>query len=177
MSVFDHPLFQSLLETPFISRIRRNHGLEHAALHILSERYPHLKMAGHSDTGGFWLLGNLPLEEIQSAVQEAQDRLAAGEYRLAVHQNCGTNLATAGTFAGLAGGLAMFGAGNRLRDKLERLPLAVSLATLALILSRPIGLLLQERVTTSGELEGLVVRGISVTNRGKIRAYRVVTQG
>ena len=177
MSIFESPLFQSLIAIPFISRIRRNHGLEHATLHILAERFPHLKMAGHSDTGGFWLLGDLPLEEIQSAVMEAEARLRAGEHDLAVHQNCGTNLATAGTLAGLAGGMAMFGAGSRMRDKLERLPLAVTMATLALIFSRPVAMLLQANVTTSGELENLHVSGISVSHRGKIKAFRVITQG
>lgn len=177
MVFFSSSFFQSLISIPAISRIRRNHGLEHATLHILTERFPHLRMAGHSDTGGFWLLGDIPLDEVQSAVMEAEARLRSGEHNLAVHQNCGTNLATAGTFAGLASGMAMFGVGSRMRDKLERLPLAVVFATVALFFSRPIATLLQARVTTSGELEDLKVRGINESRRGRIKAYRIITQG
>ncbi|MFU8770922.1 MAG: DUF6391 domain-containing protein [Anaerolineales bacterium] len=177
MSIFDSQFVQTLINIPVISRVRRNHALEHATLHVLAQRFPHVKMAGHSDTGGFWLLGNLPLEEVRSAVDEAHERLFAGEHNLAVHPNCGTNLAVGGTLAGLAGGIAMLGAGSRVRDKIERLPLAVILATLALIFSRPLGILFQARLTTSGELEDLQVKGIDVSHRGRFNAYRVITQG
>ena len=30
----------TILDTPVISRIRRNHALEHATINILSQRYP-----------------------------------------------------------------------------------------------------------------------------------------
>lgn len=177
MSVFDSALFQSMMNIPVLSRIRRNHGLEHASLHLLSERYPKLNMAGHSDSAGFWLLGDIPREDVEAAVGEALSRMRAGEYNLAVHQNCGTNFVTAGTLAGLAAGVAMFGAGRRTRDKLERLPLAISMATLALIFGRPLGTLVQERVTTCGEPGDLEVVKINESRRGRIKAYRVVTRG
>jgi hypothetical protein len=177
MSVFDHTMFQSLINIPFVSRIRRNHGLEHATLHILAERFPNHNLAGHSDTGGFWLLGDLPQEEVERAVGEALERMRGGESNLAVHQNCGTNFVTAGTLAGLAAGVAMFGAGRRLRDKMERLPFAVSMATLALIFGRPLGTLFQERVTTCGVPGNLEVTRITPNRRGRIKAYRVATRG
>lgn len=177
MSVFETQLFQSLVNLPMISRIRRNHGLEHATLHVLAERLPNLNMAGHSDTGGFWLIGEISRDEVERAIEEALRRMRAGERHLAVHQNCGTNFVTAGTLAGLAAGLAMFGAGRRLRDKLERLPLAMTMATLALIFGRPLGTLMQERVTTSGDPGSLEVTRIMENRRGRIKAYRVVTRG
>src|SRR5512146_3538660 len=98
---------QGLPEIPFISRVRRNHGLEHATLHILSERHPGLPMAGHSDFGGFWIVGNLEVDDLQSAVDEALERMNNGEEELAIHPNCGTNFATAGVMAGGAAFLAM----------------------------------------------------------------------
>ena len=167
----------SVLETPVISRVRRNHGLEHATLHVLSERNPRVSVAGHSNIRGFWILGEVSSEEVQSAVQEALHRLQNGEHKLAVHPNCGTNIVTSGVFAGVAGALAMLGAGKRLRDKLERIPLAATLATLALILAQPLGLLLQERVTTSGIPGSLKVVEIVPTKRGRLTAHRVVTEG
>jgi hypothetical protein len=151
--------------------------LEHATLHILSQRHPKLPLAGHSDTRGFWVLGEVSTEDVTSAVQEAMQRMQAGEHNLAVHPNCGTNFVTSGVLASLAAFVAMFGAGRRLRDRLERLPLAASLATIALIISQPLGLRLQERVTTSGELAGLQVVQITPSRRGRMQAHRVLTQG
>jgi hypothetical protein len=167
----------SILDAPMVSRIRRNHGLEHATLHLLAEKYPRTPLAGHSDWNGFWVLGNVPTEELRSSVQDALQRLRNGERSLAVHPNCGTNLATSGIFAGLAAGLAMFGAGRRLRDKLDRLPAAIMLSTFALLLAQPVGLLIQERVTTSGEPGNLQVTDITLSSRGQVKAHRVLTQG
>jgi len=170
--------FASLfLNQPFILRIRRNHGLEHATLHVLSHRHPKTSMAGHSDPTGFWILGDISTEEMKNAVAEALRRLKGGEVDLAVHPNCGTNLATAGLLAGLAGVIAMFGAGRRMRDKFERLPLAASLATLAVLLARPLGFYLQQHITTSGEIQTLEVVEIRAARRGWMNAHRVVTRG
>lgn len=159
-----------------VGQIRRNHGLEHATLHVLAQRHPRLAAAGHSDVGGFWILANISTEEIRTAVEEALGRLRSGESQLAIHPNCGTNIVTAGTLAGLAGALAMFGVGSRSRDKLERLPLAISLATLALIASQPVGMHLQARVTTSGDPASLQVLEIRTAQRGRVQAHRVITR-
>ena len=96
MSVKEFSLSDSLLNAPTISRIRRNHALEHATLHILAQRFPGKPMAGHSNPRGFWILGDVPTEEIKSAVESALARLRAGESHLALHPNCGTNIAVAG---------------------------------------------------------------------------------
>ncbi len=160
-----------------IDRTRRNHGLEHATLHVLSQRQHRRSLAGHSDPGGFWLIGDVSIEEVQEAVEDALARLRAGERTLAIHQNCGTNFVTAGVMAGLAAGVAMFGAGNRWRDKVERLPLAMVLATLAMILGFPVGMFLQERLTTSAQPGDLRVVEIFCNQRGGFKAYRVVTRG
>lgn len=160
-----------------LSRIQRNHGLEHATLHILSRRFPQQAMAGHSDAGGFWLVGDVPCDEVEAAVREALARMRAGESRLAIHPNCGTNFATSGILAGVAAYLATIGAGPRLRDKLERLPLAATLATLALVVSQPLGTMLQARYTTSGVPGELEVIRIMRRKRGKVMAYRVLTRG
>ena len=168
---------KGFLELSLISRLRRNHGLEHATLHVLSERHPGLPMAGMSDLSGFWIVGDLELEELVLATQEALARLNGGESKLAVHPNCGTNVATAGVLAGLAAAVAMFGVGKRARDNLDRLPAAMLSATLALILAQPLGLLLQERVTTSGSPGALRVTGIEPRRRGKLKVHRLLTEG
>src|SRR5512134_2196327 len=113
---------ETVINYPAVSRVRRNHGLEHATLHILSQRLPPRPLAGHSDTRGFWILGDVSTEEVQTAVEEAVRRLQAGEHNLAVHPNCGTNFVTSGVLASLAAFVAMFGAGRSFRSRLERLP-------------------------------------------------------
>jgi hypothetical protein len=170
-------LFNNMLGAPGVSNVRRNHGLEHATLHILSKRHPDLSLAGHSNASGFWLLGEVPTEEVRSAVFEALDRMRKGEHELAVHANCGTNFVTSGTIAGLAGAMAMSGTGKRWQDKLERLPLAATLATVALIIAQPLGLKLQERVTTCGVPGNLEVLDIIPTRRGRIKAHHILTRG
>lgn len=174
-TLFD--FINSTVSRDAVSRIRRNHGLEHATLHVLAQKYPKLSMAGHSNATGFWLLGEVPTEAVREAVTEALQRMKAGEGNLAVHPNCGTNFVAAGTVAGLAGAAAMFGVGRRFRDKLERLPLAMSLATLGLILAQPLGRVIQERFTTCGEPGNLEVENIIPTKRGRIRAHRIITRG
>ena len=82
-----------LLDLPLILETRRNHALEHATLHVLARTHK-IPMAGHSNPTGFFLLGDLQLEEIANASIEALTRLKAGESGLAVHEGCGTNLAT-----------------------------------------------------------------------------------
>ena len=165
---------KSLLETYPFGQIRRNHGLEHATLHVLAQRHPRLAAAGHSDAGGFWIVGNISADEVHAAVDEALQRLRSGERRLAVHANCGTNLVTAGVMAGLASALTMLGAGQGKRDKLERLPLAISMATLALMVAQPVGLALQARVTTSGDPGRIEVVEIRTSQRRRVQAHRVV---
>ncbi len=168
---------ESILNQRSVSRIRRNHGLEHATLTILAQRFPNTSMAGRSNTSGFWLLGDVPTEAVQEAAEEGLERMKAGEHHLAVHPHCGTNYVVSGTLAGLAGATAMAGVGPRFRDKLDRLPLAASLATLALIASQPLAWLMQSRLTTSGEPGDLEIDEVVATRRGGITAHHVITKG
>jgi hypothetical protein len=160
----------------FFSRIRRNHGLEHATLHVLSERLSRRSMAGYSDWRGFWIMGDVSLEDVYAAVKTARERLQQGEKDLVVHPNCGTNYVVSGTLAGIGALMALFGVGSRKRDWLERIPLAASLATVALILAQPLGFLVQSRLTTSPEIGNMQVVEILPERRGPMPAYRVLTR-
>lgn len=168
--------FLGLLSVSPLLRIRRNHGLEHATLNLLSRRLPGRPLAGHSDLNGFWIVGDISTEEMEAVVQEAWTRLYSGEHELAVHPGCGTNYVVGGVLAGLAATGAMIGVGRRFRDRIERLPLAITLATLAIVLAQPLGLLLQENVTTSGDLGSLKVAKITPRHRGRLKIHRIITQ-
>ena len=164
----------SILDLPVISRIRRNHGLEHASLNILALSNPTLALAGISFPAGFFVLGEVETNQLRAAVFQALNRMQNGEKHLAVHPNCGTNYVTSGILAGFLAWLGMIGARNK-REKLERLPVLISLATLAIIFTRPLGLIIQERITTSGEPANLQIVDIFPIRYGNFCMHRVVT--
>jgi len=147
----------NLLDWAPVRRTRRNHGLEHATIHVLSGRFPGLPMAGRSTPYGFYLYGNLSTDDVASAADEAYGRLREGEAHLAVHPGCGTNYLTSGVFAGM-GAFAALSVGSRRRW--ERLPNAIMAATFALILSAPVGPVLQARITTTGDLADLEILSV-----------------
>jgi hypothetical protein len=167
-----------LLDLPMLSRIRRNHGLEHATIHMLSKKFQRTPIAGRADGGGFFILGQLPTEAIADAAQEALQRLQAGERHLAIHPNCGTNLLTAGTLASLASFFTLFGGADRnWRQRLERLPLAITATFFALILAQPMGAAAQRHLTTSGDPEQLQILRVRCLRRSRTTIHRVITQG
>jgi len=166
----------TILDIPLLSRLRRNHGLEHATLSVLAGRSPRRSLSGWSTPAGFFILGAIGTEELREGVMIALSRLQQGEARLAVHPNCGTNLAVSGLLAGLLAWLGMAGARDR-RARLERLPLVIGLAAVGLAISQPLGALVQERITTSGDPLGLAVVDVSPLPFGRIRLHRVVTRG
>ena len=167
-----------LLDSPLISRIRRNHALEHATIHLLSARHPRAVFVGRSDVGGFFLLADVPGEAVLHAAHEALARLRAGEHRLALHPNCGTNLLTASLLAGTAAYLTLTGSSSRgWRDRFDRLPLAIVASLLGLVVAQPLGIFLQRRVTTQGNPLGLEILSLRSWSRGATRLHRVRTYG
>ena len=166
----------SILDIPVLSLIRRNHGLEHATLTILSRMRPSVSAAGISFPGGFLIMGEVETEDLQAASREALERMNNGEHNLAVHPNCGTNFATSGIIAGALAWLGMAGARDS-KEKRVRLPLVITLVTLSLIYSRALGPIVQEKITTSGYPEGLRIVDIISFRTGNMKVHRVITAG
>ncbi len=166
----------TILDFPILSRICRNHGLEHATLNILNQRFPNRTLAGYSSPSGFLVLGAVPTEDLRAAVIQALARLHAGERHLAIHPNCGTNYVVCGFIAGLLAWLGMAGAKSK-REKVDRLPFVIALAMLGFMLSQPLGPKIQERITASGDPESLSIVDIFPIRFGKFTLHRVVTQG
>jgi hypothetical protein len=159
-----------------LSRVRRNHGLEHATIHVLTHREPQNTYIGRSDGRGFYIYGHVATETVWDAANEALDRLRNGEHTLAIHPTCGTNLVTAGILAATVSFLSMGGLKEeRWTERLKRLPTAVAAATVALFFAQPIGRAAQQYLTTEadpGPLEIVAaypLRGV----RGKV--HRVLT--
>ncbi|MFH1906982.1 MAG: DUF6391 domain-containing protein [Chloroflexota bacterium] len=166
----------TILDFPLTSRIRRNHGLEHASLNILNQRFPERTLAGYSSPSGFFVLGDLATEDLREAVMQALTRLQTGERYLVIHSNCGTNYVAAGFVAGLLAWLGMAGAKSK-REKVDRLPFIIALAMLGFIISQPLGPKIQERITTSGDPEGMTIVDIFLVRFGRFTLHRVITQG
>ncbi len=161
---------------PFVERIRRNHGLEHATIHVLTQRNPYLSLVGYSDWRGFSIYGQVETEQLQQAVQEALARLRAGERHLAIHHRCGTVLATTGILSGLAAFLVMGLSPSKSRFRWSSLPDALTAATAAVVLAQPIGLLLQQHVTTTGDVGNLKIGRIYREDRTSVPLHRIETR-
>lgn len=138
---------EPLLNSPYILRVRRNHGLEHATIHILSRS--NYQLSGRSSARGFILIGNVPTEQVESAVQEALNRMQAGEHKLALHPNCGTNLVTTGFLATAVAFLGFSGGGWR--RGWARFSNMMILMMAAIMFSKPLGMSLQRHITTEGD--------------------------
>ena len=157
-----------------ITRTRQHHALEHATLQVLA-RIKNIPLAGYSDPFGFWIVGDATTQEVQQAVDEAMARLKAGEFRMAIHPNCGTNYVVSGVVAGGVSWLGMLGASGSFRRKLERLPIIMTLVTFALILTTPLGMNIQARITTDANIGSMQVKEITTHLRGRIPTHRILT--
>ena len=153
-----------------VNTIRRNHALEHATMHVLSQRNPYVRLVGRSTPSGFLIYGPVGTQDVADAATEALVRLQQGETHLAVHPRCGTNLAVTSILAGTAAFGATLG---RPRSKLDRLPLALTAAIVAALLAQPLAQRIQEHVTTLPDVEGLFVDSVTRQERGKLIAHKV----
>lgn len=158
-------ILSHLLNLPLVSRVRRNHALEHATIQLLAERHQGLRLVGRSSFWGFSVYGDIDTQHLVDAARDGLQRLRAGQRELAVHPHCGSNYAVAGTIAGLGAFLALGGLSYREEDsfleRLARLPLACAVGTLGVILSRPLGAAFQARVTTEANVGGLRITDVT----------------
>ncbi|MBV9614896.1 MAG: hypothetical protein JO011_02035 [Ktedonobacteraceae bacterium] len=139
----------------FSRRIRQNHALEHATITILSDRIPDLRVSARSSSDGFIIFGDVDLGQLRMALDEALSRLLAGEAELAIHPNCGTNLAVGVTLVTLGTMLGLASTHTRTRVATAA---ASSLAGWAA--ARPLGEYVQRHFTTLPDLRGVRVTEI-----------------
>ena len=170
-----------------ISRVRRNHGLEHATIHVLSEKHKNFSAQGNSNHKGFSLniYGDIPEEAVADAVEEAYGRMKKGEHHLAVHPNCGTVLLTTATMAAITA-QATFAFEQRRQKQphmnlsvlLNALPTAILAVVIALIVSRPIGVQLQAKYTVEGDLQEMELHSVRPVEPSPItRLFQLLLTG
>jgi hypothetical protein len=166
-----------LLDMYPFGNIRRNHGFEHATIHVLSEKYPNLSIVGRSDLSGYTLYGQVSTEDIREAAHEALRRLRAGQSELAVHPRCGTVLATTGVLTGMSAFMAvsLTGSPNK-RFRWVAIPETILAATIATLMAQPLGMLIQEKYTVSGIPQNLEIVEITQTSNGSVPIHRISTR-
>jgi hypothetical protein len=165
----------SILDLPFVGETRRNHALEHATLHVLAAKHPGRMLAGHSNPTGFFILGDVRTEDVTAAAEEALRRLRLGERELAIHPGCGTNFATSALLAGTLAWLVLRG-GRSPWGRMLRLPFAIAFALVGLALSRPLGPIIQQKITTDADVGTLQLVEVKASAQGRLTAHRVITR-
>jgi integral membrane sensor domain MASE1 len=141
------------LDLPLVASVRRNHAIEHAAMHMLAQRQPYLNAVGRTVLDGFYVYGNVDTQTLADAVAVGLARLQAGE----------TNLAGMATFLVMGGS----------KSRLSKFPRFVLAATLAVIAAQPLGLLVQERVTTSTDVSTTRIRQVTRQQEGRLTVHKV----
>lgn len=108
----DSDLLKQLSFVPGLKELlmlRQVHALEHATVWVLSETGPattkkasfsptrtdNETLGGLSTEKGFYLYGEVPPQQLQRGVITALQRFREGEWDLAVHPRCGTNVSVA----------------------------------------------------------------------------------
>jgi hypothetical protein len=151
-----NPLEQVTQQVILGPAVRQNHALEHATIALLSSRYPESRLSGISFAAGFFIFGEIPSEAIRPMAVEALARLRGAEPELAIHERCGTNLAVTSMLTGFSAMTV-----SRLRKPYNTFSNVLLASTAALVLSRPLGLLVQRFVTTrtpGGQMRVMSVR-------------------
>jgi hypothetical protein len=150
----------------FGRRVRQNHALEHATVTLLTATQPHLAVSARSNSRGFTIFADLDPDLVRASCEEGLRRLRAGESELAIHPQCGTNLAV-GTSVAMIGSLVALTA---VRPR-TRIASAVASSLAGIAAARPLGQVVQRHVTTLPDLHD--VRIVSVHTR-RLFGRRVV---
>lgn len=150
-----NPVVQVAQQMLLGGAVKQNHALEHATIVLLSKKYPDVRFAGISFAAGFFVFGDVPTEAILPAAQEALTLLRTTKPELAIHERCGTNLAVSGMLTGLS---AMTVA--RMRRPFSTANNVILASTAALILARPLGLMVQRYVTTQTPNPSMKITGV-----------------
>jgi hypothetical protein len=150
-----NPIEQVIQQMVLGGAVRENHALEHATIVLLNKQFPEARLSGVSFASGFFVFGDLPTEAILPAASQALARLRGGEPDMAIHERCGTNLAVAGMLTGLS---AMMVA--RMRKPYNSFNNVILASTTALVLARPLGLLVQRYITTRTPGETMQINSV-----------------
>lgn len=146
-----------------IAHIRKNHAMEHATIHLLTEALPHVSFAGYSFVRGYWILGKAELQDVQKAAEMAHARLKNGESKLAVHPNCGTNIAMIGLCTAAAAMLTSVGSDED-ESPMSRFTAFTTAGMIGALAGKPLGPKVQKKITTDPDVKNLSIVSINCSS-------------
>lgn len=146
-----------------IAHIRKNHAMEHATIHLLTEALPHVSFAGYSFVRGYWILGKAELQDVQKAAEMAHARLKNGESKLAVHPNCGTNIAMIGLCTAAAAMLTSVG-NDEDESPMSRFTAFTTAGMIGALAGKPLGPKVQKKITTDSDVKNLSIVSINCSS-------------
>ena len=160
--------------TEVLAHIRKNHAMEHATIHLLTEAMPGISFAGYSFIKGYWIIGKAELQDVQKAAELAHARLKNGERKLAIHPGCGTNIAVTGLCTAAAAMLTTLGESEN-DSKLERFSAFTTAGMIGALIGRPLGPKVQKNITTDADVSDLSIVSISCSSMHGTPAFFVQT--
>ncbi len=150
-----NPVVQVAQQMLLGGAVKQNHALEHATIVLLAKKFPEARLSGISFAAGFFVFGDVPSEAVLPTAQEALGLLRTTQPELAIHERCGTNLAVAGMLTGLS---AM--AVAKMRRPYSTANNVILASTAALVLARPLGLMVQRYITTQTPNASMSILGV-----------------
>ena len=158
-----------------IAHIRKNHAMEHATIHVLTEALPNVSFGGWSFVKGFWILGKAELQDVQKAAEMAYARLNNGERKLAVHPNCGTNVAMIGLCTAAAAMLTTLGTDED-ESGMTKFSAFTTAGMIGALAGKPLGPKVQEKITTDADVSSLSIVSISCSSFRGTPAFFIETK-
>lgn len=159
------------MELSILQRVRRNHAIEHAAMHLLGRTLQGPKLAARSDWRGITFYGDVDTRVLQSALEGGMLALNSGHRALAVHPRCGSMISASMLLAMLAGWLV--------QSDLKRKPmpgrglLSITGVTGAMLLAQPLGYAMQKHVLTDPDASHAHLVSIRSSQRGALTMHRI----
>ena len=150
---------KNIIPAKVLAHIRKNHAMEHASIHVLTRSMPGVSFAGYSFIKGFWILGKADLQNVQKGVEMAYARLKNGERQLAVHPNCGTNLAVTGLCTAAAAMISLKFEPDDDSD-FSRFSALTTAGLFGALAGRPLGPKIQQHITTDADVSDLSIVSI-----------------
>ncbi len=153
-----------------LQRIRRNHAIEHAALHLLARTPMSRRLAARSDGRGLTFYGEVDSATLSKAINGGLLALSMGQNSLAIHRRCGSMLSIAVLLGLLAAWLAQ--SGFRRGASTTRRALTLAGVVAAALVAQPLGEAVQRHVLTDADTGRARLVAIYASRRGPLAIHR-----
>jgi len=150
-----------LLKVLVNNKVRQNHALQHATIHVLERDLGIPQVEGMAYEDGFTLKGLAEPGVVYQAALKGLEKLKRGERDFAIHPKCGTTILVVNTIASVIFIAVLFLTGN----------LTIISVLVALVLAHltgPFGGRLVQRYITTNPVPDLEVTGVSVQPARKV---------